>query len=94
MSKEELIKFLEKEGYYGIKEVEGRGLCGLRQFIFTVGLVEGLSEHGYQGRYCYPNHLIRDAVVALAVWDGEEDPVGDWIKYKGIRGEYENPKNK
>ncbi len=38
MEKEELIEFLKKEGYYNLREIPNRGLCGLRQFIFTVGV--------------------------------------------------------
>ena len=91
MEKEELIEFLKKEGYYNLREIPNRGLCGLRQFIFTVGLVEGLGEHSYNGRYCYPNELIKDSVIAIELWDGEGDPIGGWIKHKGFRGEYNNP---
>jgi hypothetical protein len=94
MNKEELIEFLKKEGYYNLREIPNRGLCGLKQFIFTVGLVEGLTEGSYIGRYCYPNALIKESVVAIELWDGKDDPIGGWIKYKGVNGDYENPNNK
>lgn len=81
----ELKKLLESEGYTDIKEINGRGLCGLYRFIFTTGLVTGLDSTGYSGRYCYSSKA--DALKALESWDGQEDPSGDWIKYKGKGGE-------
>jgi len=93
MNQEELIEFLKGEGYYDIREIPGRGLCGLMRFIFTIGLVEGLTEHSYEGRWCYPYDLAAEAILAFSTWDGEGDPPGDWIKYKG-RTEYSNPKLK
>ena len=94
MTQEEFIVFLKSEGYYNIREVPNRGLCGLREFITTIGLVEGLSRTGYAGRYCYPKKSILDSVVAIESWDGKDDPIGDWIVYKGNRGEYLNPNKK
>lgn len=91
MNREQLIKLLEKEGYYSIKYVDGKGLCGLREFAFTVGLCYGLEETSYAGRYCYPKHLSDDAVIALSVWNGKGDPIGSWVKHKGIGGEWGNP---
>lgn len=94
MNKEELIEFLKSEGYYNIREVPGRGLCGLMEFVFTIGLCEGLDEHSYSGRYCYPKELIMESVVAIEVWDGMDDPIGGWIKYKGDKGERSNTNGK
>lgn len=90
----ELEKLLKKEGYYNLREIPGRGICGLKEFIFTIGLVEGLGYSGYAGRYCYPKDLILDTIVAIESWDGKNDPIGDWIVYKGVRGEYHNLNNK
>lgn len=33
---------------------------------------------------------VTNAVAALNEWDGNGDPSGDWIKYKGIGGERSN----
>ncbi len=85
----DLKAFLETEGYYEIREIPGRGLCGLRDFIFTTGLVIGMNEDLYYGRYCYSNK--EDALKALNEWNGEGDPEGPWIKYKGMPGERSNP---
>lgn len=76
--------------YFNVKEIEGRGICGLLRMVFTVGLVYGIDEVGYTGRYCYPTRI--DAIDAINKWDGKEDPPGDWIKHKGYR-EYRNPNN-
>ena len=82
---------LESEGYFELRVVEGRGICGLQKFLFTVGLCEGIATNGfdtYDGRYCYPHEYTIDAVMALKLWDGKQDPKGRWIKYKGKKGEY------
>lgn len=84
-----LRTILESNGYFNLKEIEGRGVCGLLRFMFTVGLCYGLSENEYNGRYCYSN--LSDAKEALDNWDGVGDPKDVlWIKHKGIAGEYSN----
>jgi hypothetical protein len=94
MEQKELISYLESEGYHQIKEIKGRGLCGLREFVFTIGVVEGLTEDSYEGRWCYPKENGAEAYLAMSIWDGESDPPGNWVKYKGRRGEYTHPKIK
>lgn len=86
MNKEALIKLLELEGYRDIREIPNRGLCGIRPFLYTSGLCYGLNEHGYDGRFCYTTYM--EARVALELWDGGENPVGQWKKHKGYAGEY------
>jgi hypothetical protein len=83
-----MYAYLEEQGYFGVKEISGRGICGLMRFAFTVGLCYGLDETGYVGRYCYSELL--DAKTALRDWDGIGDPPGPWIKHKGYV-EYSNP---
>jgi hypothetical protein len=85
----DLIEYLKSEGYYEIREIPGIGICGLRKFIFTTGLVIGMDENLYYGRYCYSNES--DALKALREWDGKGDPSGPWIKYKGLPEERSNP---
>lgn len=85
----DLIKHLTQEGYEHFKHIEGRGLCGIRRFIFTTGVCYGLDMDTYEGRYCFQSYA--DAVSELDKWDGKEDIGGDWIKHKG-RIEYCNPK--
>ena len=83
----DIIKFLEAEGFTHIRVINGR-ICGIKRFIFTTGLVIGLDEIGYLGRYCYENRS--DAIDALREWDGSGDPSGNWIKYKGTGGDRSN----
>jgi hypothetical protein len=80
---------LQAEGYQNVRSVPGRGVCGLYRFAFTTGLVIGIDDIGYYGRYCYSNR--QDALEALEKWDGQGDPEGPWIKYKGDGGERSNP---
>lgn len=82
VSKEE-IEFYGSIGYNCLRYIEGKGLCGLSNFMFTIGLVYGIDKVGYVGRYCYPHEFLKEALVALADWDGNEDPTGPWIKHKG-----------
>lgn len=63
----------------------GRGVCAISKFIYTYGLCWGLDESGYKGRWCYETK--QDALDALRLWDGIDDPSGPWVKYKGIDGE-------
>lgn len=86
MSDKEFIKLMEKEGYRDIRMIPGRGWCGLRPFIFTTGLCYGLNEHGYDGRFCYTTYL--EARVAFELWDGGNNPHGQWLKHKGYSGEF------
>lgn len=83
---------LQEQGYQYIGYKKGRGYCGVKRFIYTVGLVYNITEHGYKGRYCYPDY--ESAVSALLNWSGEGDPLDeDWIKHKG-KTEYSNEKHK
>jgi hypothetical protein len=55
--------------------------CATKRFNFTMALVVGLDDVGYQRRYCYEHRA--DAQAALDAWDGREHPPGPWIKCKG-----------
>lgn len=64
-------------------------IAGVMRFIFTAGLVEKLDFGLYGERWCY--EYSRDALAALAEWDGKDTPPGPWLKQKG-RYERHNPK--
>jgi hypothetical protein len=85
----ELLVKLAQNGYSFIVRVRGRGICGVGRLVYTVGLFYGLGELDYQGRYCYES--LFEAINDLTCWDGTGDPPGDWIKHKGVSGEYSNP---
>jgi len=84
-------KFID-EGYFEIREIEGLGICSLMTFVFTTGLVIGMDDIGYRGRYCFSSK--EEASKSLKEWDGVGDPPGNWIKYKGYGGERSNPNYK
>jgi hypothetical protein len=79
----ELKVFLENAGYKQLKEVNGRGLCGIFGFLYTVAIVEGIDKYDYKGRWCYPHAYAKELVIAYNVWDDVDAPKGRWIKYKG-----------
>lgn len=73
------------QGYIAVTNIHGRGLCGISPMLFTVGIVVGITEDSYVGRYCYPS--MEQAVKGLIEWDGVGDPPGEWIKWKGAGGD-------
>ena len=76
--------------YTHLRPIPNHGPYGIARQIFTVALVVGLDETGYVGRYCFPTML--DATKAIEEWDGEGDPPGPWIKWKGRGGDRSNIK--
>lgn len=80
---------LNKEGFMLCRQTEQGGIIGLSSFLFTTGLMGGISadphQTPYQKRYCYPDR--QRAIDALAMWDGVSEPLPGWTKYKGIDGE-------
>lgn len=90
IDEDSFISAMEKEGYVNVRFIEGRGYCGLRNFIFTLGLCYGLDDTGFYGRWCYPKDLAIFGVIAYSKWDGNGDPDGPWVKFKGYEGEYSN----
>lgn len=83
-----MSRILDENKYFDYRIIPGRGIVGLMRFVFTIGLVYGIDEDFYEGRYCF--HTLADAREALNSWDGVGDPPGQWIKHKG-RIEYRNP---
>lgn len=68
-------------GYNNVRLLPTGQLAGLHSFMFTVGVVVGLSQLGYKVRYCYASAV--EALAALNEWNGSGDPPGPWIKRKG-----------
>lgn len=83
-----LVEVLGASGYTDICVLQGQ-VCAVKQFNFTTAVVVGLSDVGYQRRYCYEHQA--DAQAALAAWDGCEHPLGPWIKCKGAGIDLLNP---
>lgn len=68
----ELADILRDNGYRELREVEGRGVCGLQRFLYTVGVCVGLDKTGYRGRFCFDTWS--NASLFLKEWDGETMP--------------------
>jgi len=69
-------------------KIKGHGLCAIKKFLFTYGLITELDESTYKERWCFES--LEEAKIALKYWDGNGDPLGLWIKYKGPEREYGN----
>lgn len=82
------VDFL-KEFFMCWKQLPNGEWIAVQKFIFTYGLLTKVEEYGYSGRYCYEN--FSEAAAACATWNGEGDPPGNWIKYKGVGGERLGP---
>jgi hypothetical protein len=80
-------------GFFRVRALDNVREFGLMRFAFTVGLcidIEPTSQYQiYTGRYCYPS--LNEALAAFDEYTGTGDPSGDWVKYKGLDGERENP---
>lgn len=73
----DIIETLEGQGYSNFENKDGR-LCALYNFIFTVAIVVGIDENGYECRYCYGD--LNQALSAYNDWNGIGDPEGYIVK--------------
>lgn len=80
---------LLEHGYVFPRRLSTGEYAALMRFLFTTGLVVGISRFGYRTRFCYEK--ASEAATALSQWDGHGDPPGPWIKEKGAAGERSNP---
>lgn len=76
----QLEEALVREGYFDFRWF-GDVCVGLHDYYTTRGIVVGLNEASYERRYCYQDR--EEASAALARWNGENHPDGNWIKLKG-----------
>lgn len=82
MHQEDALHFSDFRSLDGI-------ICAIEPFAYTWAVVVGLTDSGYQRRYCFENKL--DACESLQQWDGRDHPGGPWIKCKGIGIDLLNP---
>lgn len=76
----EYVDVAEHEGYTPVRVLPTKEVAGCHEMLFTCGLVVGITKAYWRTRYCYES---RDkAEAALAEWDGQGDPPGEWIKQK------------
>lgn len=82
--KEQLFiqRMISDECYLAVRKMPATNeFCGIQEMIYTTDLVTGMNDFGFENKYCYEKK--QDAMEALFVWDGLEDPPGPWIKAKG-----------
>jgi hypothetical protein len=92
MTDDDFIQAMESPdiGYKLVRRLPNGKFVGLSPQMFTIGLLVGLDETGYEYRYCYDNW--GEAIMAIETWDGTDDPPGNWIVRKGLGGgDYVNP---
>lgn len=89
MDDDALIGELESYGYSDVRRLPDDRWVGLKHFIYTTAIVVGLDSTGYSHRYCYEDRY--EARPSLDAWDGSGDPPGNWIKRKGVGGDFGNP---
>ena len=63
-----IMTMAQQLGYTDVTWREGAGVCGLRRFIYTVGVCYGLDETGCAGRFCFDTE--QNARLFLMDWDG------------------------
>lgn len=85
----ELKTFLMEQGYTNLKECADGTYIGLLDYVFTTDLTVGLTEKGYQTRFCYKDST--EAVVALSAYEPNKDPIGPWEKAKSLNEVRLNP---
>jgi hypothetical protein len=88
MIEQQLLEVLKEEGYEYITPLDMEGVeiaCGLYRFVFTTGLVIGLDETGYSGRFCFPSHAdAKEVLLSLKKLPKDLRKLpGNWIKFKG-----------
>jgi hypothetical protein len=87
---DEFKAYLESNGYFDLKEVDGK-ILGLMRFMYTIAIVVDIDSTGYSHRYCYPNERAFSCLVNYKHYKGEGDPGGHWLVRKGRGGDYRNP---
>jgi hypothetical protein len=72
MTKEEMIKLFSTpdHGYRDVREKADAGLIGIMPLVFTLAIVSGMNDTGYDNRWCYRCSIAAGA--ALDTWDGAE----------------------
>jgi hypothetical protein len=73
---------LREWGYVHARRLPSGLWLAVKPQLLTTALCLDIDEqHGaYRTRFCYENRFA--AVLDFAVWDGDDDPPGNWIKQK------------
>jgi hypothetical protein len=91
---------LIEDDHYIIRELDNGKVVAVVHQLASAALVlvtEDYAEkavargwNGWERRFCYSR--FSDAVSAAAIWNGEGDPEGDWIKEKSPGVDRLNPR--
>lgn len=82
MPSDELIEFLETQGYSHVRRLENGVCIGIGELIFTSAVYYGLSYYGWKKRWCFST--LSEAIESISEWDGEGDPPGCWVAKRGF----------
>ncbi len=85
IDKAKFDRIMKEEGYMAPQLISGDRWIALRQFLYTVAIVEGNEaclDFGYVRRFCY--HNAEEAVTAMVEWmdRGYEDKPKHYITEK------------
>lgn len=89
----DLIDYLVTQKYRLMTRLHNRGMCCIQEMVMNWTICVGADFSGVTGRFFFDTQ--QEAEFSLRNWrDGLVDPPGNWIKYKGEKGEYMNPNRK
>lgn len=77
-----LQEYLKTEGYFNIRFLEDGACIANLRFLYTVAVVVGINEYGYERRICYPNETL--AVACCKYMKTADDaPLPGYTALKG-----------
>jgi hypothetical protein len=76
------------ENYVALRQLPNGLILGAHRLLFHWTMHVGVSDTGYEQRYCYATR--EDCVEDVMTWDGEGDPPGRWHKHPDT-GRRRNP---
>lgn len=71
------LTFLEENGYFNIRDLGGVWIANLR-LLYTTSLVIGLSDFGYERRYCYEDCSMAVRACNEMV-NGDDEPLPGYV---------------
>lgn len=82
VAQDDLIAFLQKNGYQDVRVLENGTVIGTVELMFTRGLCVGLSWDSWEARYCYEDRTLATR-AALEMVDDDEPPLAGYIATRG-----------
>lgn len=72
------LQALERQGYFSLRELEDGTVVGLGKLLYTTALFIGLTQYGFERRYCYPETAQAKKAVDLLV-TGDDEPARGYV---------------